>query len=82
MDSVCPRQEEAHRNAKRKRDECEENQNPSVKKKLFSRPLPDASGFSLEEDLKSEVTGLDLVRCTDAELFYMVPSQANYWENY
>jgi len=89
MDSVCPSQEKAHynakkahRNAKRKQDECEENQNPSVKKKLFSRPLPDASGFSLEENLKSEVTGLDLFRYTAEELFNMVPSQKDYWKHY
>ena len=82
MDSVCPSQERAHRdakkehrNAKRKQDGCEENQNTSVKKKLFCLPLPDDSGFSLEKDLKSEVTGLDLVKRNDAELFYL----CQYW---
>jgi len=82
MDSVCPRQEEAHRNAKRKRGECKKIYNSSVQKKLCFRPLPDASGFSLEEDLESEVTGLDLFRYTDEELFNRVPSQKGYWKDH
>jgi hypothetical protein len=82
MEPVCPSQEKEHYNAKRKIDRCEEIHNPSVKQKLFGRPLPNPKGFPLKKNLKSKVTGLDLAKYPDDKLFNMVPSQEGYWKDH